>query len=131
MENKFFVGQKVWSPIYRHGLVASIENSSNVYCIGVNFNNRIDALFFTNDGKYNLKNPAPTLFPADAIPDFYKPYAQDPRIGKWGYFWENNFKSHSMFGKLKGIKEGKFTVQLISMEHSYENFSLEIPEHCK
>lgn len=133
MENKFFVGQNVWSPDYGYGEV-KIADCDGKFPVRVNFDNSNE--YFTLDGRFVTGSHAPTLFPADEIPEFYKPYAQDPRIGKWGYFWDDDFEYGAMFSKLIAITNGKFVVcfGLKCDEfdgNAYDNFSLEIPEHCK
>lgn len=126
MENKFFVGQKVWSPFWGFGKVESIDFSINSP-VRILFENIPNRICFAIDGKLYKDNAAPTLFPADEIPEFYKPYAQDPRIGKWGYFWDDGTISSFGYAKLKDITDGRFD----SGYTNYDNFSLEIPEHCK
>ena len=130
MENKFFVGQKVWSSIYGHGVVVLLSGFST-HPVVAKFNIDNDKRHHNNDGYLAHSDPkhaAPTLFPADEIPEFYKQYAQDPRIGKWGYFWDAHMKG-AHYSKLEDITtDGRFRS---ICGGGWINFSLEIPEHCK
>jgi len=129
MENKFFLGQKVWSSIWGHGKIDNVTQSGDGLLITVRFPDNYGAVVHDHLGRVIVHrgDAAPTLFPTDEIPDFYKPYAQDPRIGKWGYFWDDGTISSFGYAKLKDITDGRFD----SGYTNYDNFSLEIPEHCK
>lgn len=126
METTFHKGQRVWSPLFGYGEVTEIGN----YLIVEKKPSK--SATFNLDGTFLINSPAPTLFPADKIPDFYKPYAQDERIGKYGYFWDSHHEKNrvAVYGKLSAIIENDDRPYAVYTNY-YSNFSTEIPEHCK
>jgi hypothetical protein len=123
---EFKEGDKVWSPVYGFGEVDKVNQ----------FNKKLMVSFkeygvcYVHDGKLKEESPAPTLFRSDEIPEYYRQFIVDERIGKAGYFWDDE-SYWAAYGVLSSISEkSRFPFKLKS-GGDYKNFSLTPPEHIK
>lgn len=80
---EFEIGDIVWDLKYGWGEVLDDESEFGgpVYPVKV-VHVYIGPQYYSKDGKWGMEFRAPTLFHADEIPDFYKPYTGD-KPGKY------------------------------------------------
>jgi hypothetical protein len=123
---EFKKGDKVWSPLNGFGEVEADKHGHLFYPIRVEFNNK-SVECFTNEGRSRKDAVAPTLFHADEIPEYYQQFIVDERIGKVGYFWDDD-SICAIYGPLEGIRGSLYFPK---GNGGFQNFSLTPPEHVK
>ena len=127
----FKKGDKVWSPLFGFGEVEFLSED-NMYPVNVDFKGSRHT--YTTEGKGLRGNFAPTLFHADDIPEYYQQFIVDERIGKVGYFWNEDYVDDKfvIYSILKNVDPKN---ELLKFQTFYgagfPNFSLTPPEHIK
>ena len=107
METIFKVGDRVYDFNFGWGTVVNTERTS-LYIVEVKFDNCIDNVSYTIDGKFVYRDSLPRL--SFTKYDFVnggfgqeRPINYEDYIGKWGKFWVNKEKTVAI-GKLCDYK---------------------------
>lgn len=104
----FKVGDRVYDFNFRWGTVVSIEELS-VYAVEVKFDNYIDNLSYTIDGKFIYKDHAPRLSftKYDLVNGGFsqeRPINYEEYVGKWGKFWDTVYENTVVIAKLSSYR---------------------------
>lgn len=124
------VGTKVFDIRYGWGEVKEYKDGgfpitakmNGTYCYytkdgyGYSATNRVPILSLT---EYTLENGGFTPI---------SEYWTKPKIGDWGYFWDNGIYNGVFFGRLASIETRSFGAENAGR---WQNFSHDIPDHIK
>ena len=125
----FKIGDRVFDARYGWGTFTGICVNAD-YPLYVQLDNG-EYNIYTFDGKLNVEALLPSLSFTEY--DYIKGgFSQDrndivdERIGKWGYFWDDDTDERFLYAKLSSIVvDSDFPYQDIL--ENYKNFSLELP----
>ena len=134
MKTIFKVGDRVFDFNFKWGTVISFEELS-VYTVEVKFDNYIDKMTYTSDGKFIYKDSLPRLsFTEYNLIDGgfsqERPVDYEEYIGKWGRFFDKN-KVHIAIDKLVDYQGSSAEAPFESRFAHYSNFEPLTEEQLK
>ena len=124
----FKAGERVWHSRKGWGVLKEGEVNSVYPLWFIPDSNGLNCGLL-NDGYEKVDDLFPSIFYKPQTFDMSKP---EPKIGTWGYFWDDCEKDLS-FGKLVGKVEGLNRYVMYSFKGTvmYAHFSPDIPPHIK
>jgi len=125
------VGTKVYS-VFESSWGIVKDHHTGLYPLLIKFDCGNES-YYTREGKVliGLENPNLSITEYTLENGGFTPiseYWNKPKVGDWGYFWDNGIYNGVFFGRLASIETRGFGAENAGR---WQNFSHEIPEHIK
>lgn len=129
-----FIGVKVYHHNYGQGTIKKVLSYYGDKALQVQFNSTTE-IFKYNGKQVTETKPTLSLTPYDFVSGGFTPLSDiiKPKVGDYGYFWDDEKEMMVVFGKLTLIRNGNtpYTLQVEDEILEYKNFSLTPPTHLE